>query len=56
MQEVGLMWSVIAMLVGDESAEFYVQMGENRLSEESIARVRILVEACFKKDFVGCEN
>lgn len=56
MQEVGLMWSVIAMLVGDETAEFYVQMGENRLSEESIARVRILVEACFKKDFVGCEN
>ena len=56
MQEVGLMWSVIAMLQGDKPAEFDVRVGEGRLSEESIARVRILVDDCFEKNFVGCEN
>ena len=56
MQEVGLMWSVIAMLRGDESAEFDVSVGESRLSNESIPRVQILVDNCFDKKFVGCEN
>ena len=56
MQEVGLMWSVIAMLKGDESAKFDVRVGEGRLSEESIDRVRILVKDCVEKKFVGCEN
>ena len=55
-QEVGLMWSVIAMLKGDESAKFDVRVGEGRLSEESLARVRILVENCLEKKFVGCGN
>ena len=56
MQEVGLMWSVIAMLRGDESAEFDVSKGEKNLSNESISRVRILVKDCIEKKFVGCES
>ena len=56
LQEIGLMWSVIAMLKGDESAKFDVRVGEGRLIEESIARVRILVENCLEKKFVGCGN
>jgi len=50
MQEVGWMWSVIAMLQGDESAEFDVSVGESRLSNESIPRVQILIYACFNKN------
>ena len=56
MQEVGWMWSVIAMLQGDESAEFDVSVGESRLSNESIPRVQIMIDDCFNKKFVGCEN
>lgn len=56
MQEVGLMWSVIAMLQGDGPAEFDVSVGESRLSNKSIPRVQIMVDDCFNKKFVGCEN
>ena len=56
MQEIGLMWSVIAMLRGDKSAEFDVRKGEKNLRNESISRVQILVKDCVEKKFVGCGN
>ena len=49
MQEAGAMWSVIAMLRGNEVAEFDVGVAESRLGDESLPRVQILVEDCFEK-------
>ena len=51
MQEVGAMWSVIAMLRGDEAAEFDVSVAESRLGDESLPRVHIWAKSVLKKLF-----
>ena len=56
MQEMGLMWSVIAMLQGYEPAEFNVMSYENRFNEDSINRIKGLVNGCFENNFIGCEE
>lgn len=49
MQEVGAMWSVLAMLRGDEAAEFDVSVAEISLGDESLPRVQIRAKTVLKK-------
>lgn len=51
MQEVEAMWSVIAMLRGDEAAEFNVSVAERGLCDESLPRVHIWAKSVLKKLF-----
>ena len=56
MREMGLMWSVIAMLQGYEPAEFNVMSYEIIFNEDSINRIKGLVNGCFENNFSGCEE